>query len=219
MWLNEYSEIPKELLQYKNLDIRLGDPKYNIKDAGKFAFLDAYYDCYYMTIDDDIEYAPDYVAKMTMNIDRYGRKCIVAYHGHGKYPKYNRYHYKYVAFYDTLDQDHLVNVRTGTGVTGFVPSEIKIPILSVERLFKIDTDVSLGVWANNNNVSMICCAHKKGWLKNIQIDGIKYDQISKLTGTKYLNEKRASEIKKLKTIRQVFDPIIEAKTLNRCLAI
>ena len=167
LWLNEYSEIPNELNKYKNLDIRLGGTNGNIKDAGKFAFLDKYYDCYYMTIDDDIEYPHNYVQSLTRNIDRYGRKCIIAYHGHGRYPMYKKYHYKYIAFYETLNEDHLVNIRTGTGVTGFVPNEIHVPILSIDRLHTIDTDVSFGVWANNNNISMICCAHHSGWLKNI----------------------------------------------------
>ena len=221
LWLNEYNEVPIELQRYNNLDIRLDKDfgRLNIKDAGKFAFLDKYYDCYYLTIDDDINYPKNYVHMLTRNIDRYGRKCIIAYHGHGRYPTYKKYHYKYIAFYETLNEDHLVNIRTGTGVTGFVPNEIHIPILTIDRLHTIDTDVSFGVWANNNNISMICCAHRAGWLKNIKIGNIRYDQIQKLTGTQELNKKRAIEIKKLKRKRNICNPVLEAKILCKYLSI
>lgn len=170
IWLNEYDEVPDELGKYGNLDVRLGGAD-NIKDAGKFAFLDKYYDCYYLTIDDDINYPPNYVQRITRNIDRYGRKCVISYHGH---LNLNGRH-RYFGFYDTLEKDHLCNSRLGTGVTGLVPSQIRLPVLTMEQLHEIDTDQSLSVWALNNGIPMICCAHRKGWMTNIQIGGVKFD--------------------------------------------
>lgn len=82
VYLNEYDEIP-EFLDDPRINCVLGkNAKGNIKDNGKFYFLDKVPDgSYYFTIDDDIIYPKDYVENLIKKLKKYNDSVVVGVHG------------------------------------------------------------------------------------------------------------------------------------------
>lgn len=79
--MNEYDEIPYELNRFdKNkLHITLGDV--NLRENGRYLFLDGKCrDDYCFICDDDIEYPPDYVENTLGCFQRNGEDIVVAYY-------------------------------------------------------------------------------------------------------------------------------------------
>lgn len=119
--------MPKELQQFKNVQAFAGVE--DLKDCGKLALIDKAPDCMCLTVDDDIDYPADYVQKTAALVDKYGRKCIVSWHGH---TRDSTGRHVYVGFYHGLGHDIIAKGRVGTGVAAFVPSCIGLKPFSID---------------------------------------------------------------------------------------
>ncbi|RZD47301.1 MAG: hypothetical protein CXT66_06950, partial [Methanobacteriota archaeon] len=81
IYLNDYEEVPPELINEKITVVLGKDADGDLRDNGKFYFLDEVEPGFHFTIDDDIEYPRDYIQKMILKIEQYGRHALVGIHG------------------------------------------------------------------------------------------------------------------------------------------
>lgn len=119
VYLNEYDEIP-EFLRHSRITVELGRSKGELRDNGKFYFMDRIRDGYVFTVDDDIDYPSDYVQRLIQKLEFYDRKAIVGLHG-TIYAKPIRSFFKGRAllhFEEALSRDTIVN-QLGTGTVAF----------------------------------------------------------------------------------------------------
>lgn len=83
IYMNGYTVRPPELPHDPKLDIILAGPGCKMPDMqshGKFYWIGDE-DGYYCSVDDDILYPADYVARLVEGVERYGRRAIVGFHG------------------------------------------------------------------------------------------------------------------------------------------
>ena len=73
LWLNEYKEIPKELNMFdKNkLQVVLAGKNSDLKENGRYLFINENKDAYFLSVDDDINYPENYVEKIINKINKY----------------------------------------------------------------------------------------------------------------------------------------------------
>ena len=124
LWLNEYDEIPSELNKYskRKLHVTLGDK--NLKENGRYLFLNKECkDDYCFICDDDINYPPNYVENTLKCFERNGDNIVAAYYIHNN----NSFlaEHKEDTVENILMNSRFVVVphyRFGLGVAAFVPS-------------------------------------------------------------------------------------------------
>jgi len=78
--LNGYAEIP-EWLCSPRITVTTSKEVGDHADNAKFLGMRKYEECVYFGIDDDIQYPPDYVARMLSCMERYGGRVAVGVHG------------------------------------------------------------------------------------------------------------------------------------------
>lgn len=131
----------------------------NVGDRGKFLFPQEGY-CF--TIDDDIIYPENYLARTIDSIEKHGNK-IVGYHGKlvvGNNPlSFPVRHFRL-----DLAADEKVDFL-GTGVMAWRSSDITFP----EEIFTLynDADTNVAVHAKKQGVGMVCLAHTSRTFKPI----------------------------------------------------
>lgn len=159
---NHEGEIPAKFFEEK-INLYFSDNRYG--DALKFArLIDS--DGYYLTIDDDLIYPPNYVNHMIGRCKEYSNKRVITLHGRkfGNKP-ITSYYNSYVEFYHCLrhqKRDALIHFG-GTGVMCFHTSLMKIPITYFEHPNM--ADVWVGKYCIENNIEVVSIAHDKDFLK------------------------------------------------------
>ena len=166
LWLNDYDKIPDELKQFdkKKLEVKLAKEYSCLKENGRYTWINKYREWYYLTVDDDINYPPNYVKKIIQNIDKYDQKAIVAYHG----TRFINGKEVYYPFQRNVPKNIQVH-RVGGGVMGFVPSQIGFQCPGIGELSTWDGDASISVWATLNRIKKYVIAHNQTFLTE-QID-------------------------------------------------
>lgn len=167
LWLNDYTEIPKELDKFdkSKLHVVLAGKDSDLKENGRYLFINENKDSYFLSVDDDINYPANYVARTIGEINNYGQKCILSFHGTIFDRNMNE---KYFPFSADVPKDVQVH-RVGGGVMGFVPSEIGFTCPDISALREWDGDASISVWATNNNIKKYVIAHSAVYLTE-QVD-------------------------------------------------
>lgn len=79
VYLNGYSDVP-DFLDHPKIEVARSQDHGDIRDNGKFFFLDRGYRCY-AAVDDDIVYPPDYIAHLESCLEDAGEDAAVAIHG------------------------------------------------------------------------------------------------------------------------------------------
>lgn len=159
--LNNYESIPIELRNNSKIICVLSGENKKIKDLGclnKMLFCGDY-PGYYATVDDDIDYPPNYISELKKKLDFYNRKCICSLHGHVyknvKNGIINFNYRKVYNFYDKYDIDVFCH-RVGMGVCMFYPSEIGLSKdIYLCRPKNFGDDEITAVWAQENNIPLI----------------------------------------------------------------
>ena len=113
---------------------------------------------YLFTVDDDIEYPPDYIEKLILEIERYNRKAIVGVHGaclpFG--PNLTRWsQYKELRRSHLFQQEHASRIQVdilGTGTTAF-HSSINPPEAKNMATIRM-VDLHLATWALLQQIPM-----------------------------------------------------------------
>lgn len=165
VYLNEYSFIPEYLNNPKITVYRSHDHIGDLGDVGKFFYqeVEKNIEGYFLTIDDDLIYAPKYVELLISNIEKYQRKNIVTCHGRKflKYPLTTMYHDPFVGANCTKGNNNDIVVDFGgTGVMGYHSDTIRF---SMQDFTYINmTDVFVGIIAQRKGVPIVCPTFPKG---------------------------------------------------------
>lgn len=164
VYLNSMTSVPKDLPNYPNVTYFLGP---DVGDRGKFFFLEGF-EGYYITCDDDIEYAPFHVHSIIDGIERYDRKAVVGWHGsifkENFEEFYNPKSRQVLSFRTLRGKDTPVHLL-GTGVCGFHTSSVKISFEDFK--YPNMADAFLAIAAKKQNVPMVVLAHQANWAKPI----------------------------------------------------
>jgi hypothetical protein len=195
IFLNDHTgEIPEKLLDSK-INLFFSDNSYG--DALKFAKL-MESDGYYLTIDDDLIYPPNYVNYMVSRCKEYSNKRVVTLHGRN-FPSFpiNSYYNSYRELYHCLkpQRKNVLVQFGGTGVMCFHTDLMKIPIEFF--LYPNMSDIWVGKYCIENNIEMICITHPGDFLKYQPQKSTIYDTESK------------SDSYQTNIVNQIFDPKIE----------
>jgi len=175
VYLNGFDDWPDDVVFPSNVEYVCGDgiqaPDMGVQ--GKLHWLNAQRDEYYLTVDDDIYYPEDYVAKITGACADYGNRAIVGYHAtrfrieDGQLPTYPRSHgaMRMLFYADALHRDtgaHMLGNATMccvSSVLGLNAAEvIQPPVHSGD-------DGDMAVWAQRHAVPMVALKRRKSWLK------------------------------------------------------
>ena len=161
---DKITELPDFLLQPK-INLYITD---NSKgDAFKFMFLETK-NGYYLTIDDDLIYPPNYVNFMVDKCKEYNNKKIITLHGRSFYnfPIKSYYNSKAQRFY--YNEKVLDDVKVQFGGTGVMCLHTSLLKKSInDFLLPNMADVWIGKFAKENNIDIICVKHEKSFIKSI----------------------------------------------------
>jgi hypothetical protein len=80
VYLNGYATVPDFLQGNPAIRVARSQEWGDVRDNGKFFFLNEA-GSYYITLDDDLAYPADYVRTLLLNIEKYGRQAVVGVHG------------------------------------------------------------------------------------------------------------------------------------------
>lgn len=163
VYLNEYTEVPEFLINDR-IEYVIGLE--NIKDTGKFYWMEQTEDEYYFTADDDLEYNEQYILKHIELCDKHKGDAVISLHGKVLNEKPS-------GFTDTKESSHclknlyenkLINLP-GTGVMLTDTSKIKIPL----KFFKYHgmTDIYVGLFCQQNKIKCFCRKHSENELSLI----------------------------------------------------
>lgn len=112
--LNQYQAIPPELADHAKIEVMI--PDRDLKDAGKFAFAPAPDDLVF-TIDDDILYPPDYVARTLAAFDQLDpSENVLGFQGNAWVFRKQTDHWEWRNFLFHMPAQHITKVDLlGTG--------------------------------------------------------------------------------------------------------
>lgn len=162
VYLNEYSkdDVP-EFLKHSRITVEVGGA--DLRDNGKFFFMDRVRDGYVITVDDDLVYPHDYVQTLIRKIEFYDRKVVVGLHGtiYAKPIKSFFAGRTLIHFEEEMKQDTVVN-QLGTGTTAFHTSAIR-PELAWFRQSGM-ADVWFAVEARKRRVTLVAIERPVEWL-------------------------------------------------------
>lgn len=144
--------------RFPNVSVHKGK---DVGSAAKFHFVRP--NEYYLTIDDDLIYPPDYVQKLIEGIKKYGG--YVSFHGR-KLLGFNRNYYNGHIFFHCINErlnDTDIDVP-GTGVGGFDTNEFNPVDIAREDWRNMD-DVAIGYECARQNVKVTLLAHPANWVQ------------------------------------------------------
>ena len=159
-------------------------------DAFKFLRLSES-DGYFLTIDDDLIYPPNYVEYMIAKCKEYGNSRVMTLHGRNfaSFPitSYYKSATERYACLDTVKKNVIVQFG-GTGVMCFHTDLFKLDL----DYFMIPNmaDVWIGRYCLDNKIEILCLRHESGFIKYIPQKTTIYNQESNNDGiqTKIVNE-------------------------------
>ena len=143
----------------------------NLADNGKFAHL-TNIEGYILTVDDDINYPPDYVEKMVKEVEIHDKKSIVGVHGASLPfgPALSRWsQYKNQRRSHIFSQEHASRIQVdilGTGTVAF-HSSLGFPDGNSMNTLKM-VDLHFATWAMKNQIPMQLVPRKRNWLNEFE---------------------------------------------------
>lgn len=172
IYLDHYDVVPEFLKNYPKITIRTSQQLPGLRDNAKFLpLLDHKGDCYFFTVDDDINYPADYVNAMIKKIDEFDRLAVVGVHGViipewpvGYFSGFRRVY----GFRRELEKDCLVN-NLGTGTVAFYSGFLK-GIDYRNFIHSGMVDLYLSVFCKNQGVPMVAVARPENWLEEMQAE-------------------------------------------------
>ncbi|MFI7481960.1 FkbM family methyltransferase [Kocuria sp. M1R5S2] len=219
VYLNGMDAVPDNVPRADNIRYFTG-PDYG--DRAKFLFLEGFQG-YYLTCDDDIEYAPFHVHSIIDGIERYDRKAVVGWHGSifsdDFQEFYNAKYRKVLSFRFLRGLDTPVHLL-GTGVCGFHTSTVRIGF--EDFIHPNMADAFLAIAAHEQDVPMRVLSHQKDWAKPIEAEAASISTVSlgRTEGKEGLDV--ASTVSRLIKDHQPWrtrdiDPVYAREPLNVCV--
>lgn len=168
VYLNHYSEVP-QFLNRERISVARSLDHGDLQDNGKFFFLNSCNDGIYFTVDDDIDYAPDHVARLQAKLDLYQHAVVVGLHGAiftDHFERYNRDR-EMIYFWESNDRDRVVHLL-GTGTSAFYRTAIELDLSHFETAGM--ADIWLARKAHQQCVPMIVIAKPSGFAQHLTRD-------------------------------------------------
>lgn len=169
VYLNDYQSVPDILKNEKITAVLSSETEGDLKDNGKFYFLNHVSDdTYYFTIDDDIVYPDDYVATLVEKLRHYDHKVAVGVHGVMFFADFQSFRASHTPFFFTGALDHDVSGTTlGTGTVAFYKKTFADLSL---RHFETTgaTDLWFAGYCKEHAIPQICVARRAQWLQDIK---------------------------------------------------
>lgn len=168
VYLNHYDEVPT-FLRHPRIRVERSQDHGDLRDNGKFFFLADARPGYYLTVDDDIVYPPDYVDHLVAKLRQYDDRAIVGCHGTILPAKLERFFAPngrtVLSFKHELVEDRQVHLL-GTGTTAWHTSTM--PLALGDFASTGMADLWLGAAAQRHRVPMLSVARPNGWLRPIE---------------------------------------------------
>jgi len=175
--LNSHDGDIPEILYHDKVNLILSDN--SLGDAMKFYMLDKS-NGYYLTIDDDLIYPPNYVEYMIAKCKEYGNTRVITLHGRNfsSFPiaSYYRSATERYACLNTVNKNVIVQFG-GTGVMCFHTDLFKLPIGYF--IYPNMADVWIGKYCMENKIEILCVKHDSGYIKYINQNNTIFDTESK----------------------------------------
>jgi len=170
IYLNDFESIPNFLQHPKINAVLSKDAKGDLRDNGKFYFLDRIHEGYHIMVDDDINYPENYIATLILKIEQYGRNAIVGSHGVILDNPITRFFQDRTVynFIKSLDRDCFVNLL-GTGTICYHTSTLSMEGFSAPHTGM--ADVYLALIAREQKIPMVCIQRPSGWMSEINHGG------------------------------------------------
>lgn len=163
IYLNDYEEVP-DFLDKPKIKVTLSkDSEGDLRDNGKFHEIPAEDNCYIFSLDDDLAYPPDYVAKMIHYIEILGRSCIVGVHGViFRAGEFSRLEQRTVYHFRDGQPGQFVDLL-GTGTAAWHSSTF-VPALEDFRSKGV-CDLWFAAATANHNIAMFSIPREGNWLR------------------------------------------------------
>lgn len=163
VYLNNYPHTP-EFLQHDKILVYRSQAYGDRSDAGKFFRVPE--NCYYLSIDDDIIYPPDYAERLKAKLQEYYGQVIVSHHGRRlKKPPFRSYYRDKVFVHHCLryqPEDRFVHVG-GTGVMAFDTNYFRPTPELFKKLHM--ADIWIAKLAQEKKIPILALAHSSGYIK------------------------------------------------------
>ena len=167
LWLNEYDKIPDELNEFDKTKLHIILSTINLKENGRYMFLNNQCrDDYCFICDDDIDYPSNYVQNTLQCFERNGNYIIAAYYIHSS-----------LKFKSEYSQDSIENIkintvvphyRFGAGTMAFIPSIIDFKFTYEELESNYDIEMFFGQQCIDRNINVITPQRPKNFIKFIR---------------------------------------------------
>lgn len=140
-------------------------------DNAKFYGMQKYDDCIYFSIDDDIEYPSDYVARMLACMDRFGGQVAVGVHGaFVPAERVSFLHRQVFCFWDELKFDLPVSY-VGTGTIAI--SRALMPTSPIQMFTETGmSDLFVASHLKEKGIPAICVRRPVSWLRKLSTRGL-----------------------------------------------
>jgi len=165
VYLNEYEEVP-DFLRHTRITAELGGKARDLRDNGKFHFMQSLPSGFVLTVDDDIAYPPDYVETLIRKVDFYERRAVVGLHGtifakpiRNYFRGRTLYHFEH-----ELPHDVVVN-QLGTGTVAFHTDLLRPDIAEFKTTGM--ADVWLALACKRIGAPMIAVERPAGYLQSL----------------------------------------------------
>jgi hypothetical protein len=167
VYLNNYEDVPA-FLNNPKIQVARSQDHGDLRDNGKFFFMDESSPGYRFTVDDDIHYPPDYVAYCLAKLQQYDQGAVVGFHGRILPPVvsrfFNREDTQVFSFDRSLVADRQVHVL-GTGTVAYHSTALRIGLRDFETTGM--ADLWFAAHAQEQHVPMIAVARPAGFLRGI----------------------------------------------------
>lgn len=162
LYLNDYDEIP-DFVRNPKIQVVLGkNAQGDLRDNGKFYDLPTDDKSYIFTLDDDLNYPDDYVARMVHQIEMLGRACVCGVHGViFPFDNFTKLDQREVFHFKDKSSGNFVDLL-GTGTTAW-HSSVFCPSLD-EFATKGTCDLWFAAAAAKRNVPLFAVPRGKNWL-------------------------------------------------------
>jgi len=139
-----------------------------IDDARKFIPVKHYENAYYFSLDDDLLYPKDYVARMLKHMSYYDNKLISCVHGSwiSKLPCQSYYQDKRAVHFQMGAPNGYQVMFPGTGTTAFHTSIFQ-PRVEKHLPYKNIADVQIGLAAHKQDLPVLTVPRKRSWVTQI----------------------------------------------------
>ncbi|GAG00882.1 unnamed protein product, partial [marine sediment metagenome] len=174
IYLNNYNHVPSYMRHPKIRVFRDFEEKGDLNDVGKFYMLkyQKIQDGYYISIDDDILYPPNYVNMLICKSQQYQDKAIVGVHGTFYPNEFTRVFQK-----DRTVLSYKFELLTDTQVAFLGTGTMLYPLQllgDVDFKYLFDSqgmhgklDIYMAWYAKHFKIVNICIARKKAWMQDI----------------------------------------------------